>query len=42
LVYLHFEIQDFWEITDQRMKEIAEKYKKIVLEIEKEKAEYNL
>ena len=42
LVYLHFEIQDFWEITDQRIKEITEKYKKIVLEIEQKKAEYNL
>jgi len=42
LVYLHFEIQDFWEITDEKIKQISEKYKNLALEIETKKAEYNL
>jgi putative RecB family exonuclease len=42
LVYLHFDIQDFWEITDEKIKSVQEKYKNLALEIETKKAEYNL
>ena len=42
LVYLHFDIEDFWEITDEKIKTIQEKYKNLALEIETKKAEYNL
>ncbi len=42
LVYLHFELQDFWEITEESIKQVADKYKKLALEIETKKAEYNL
>ncbi len=42
LVYLHFDLQDFWKITEESIKLIADKYKNLALEIETKKAEYNL
>lgn len=42
LEYLHFDLQDFWEITEENVQNIAEKYSNIVKEIEQKKTEYNL
>lgn len=42
LEYLHFDIQDFWEITEDRIEEVKQKYQTITKEIETKKAEYNL
>ena len=42
LEYLHFELQDFWEITDENIEKVRQKYIDIVYEIEQKKAEYNL
>ena len=42
LIYLHFDLQDFWEITEERIQQVANKYKNLTLEIETKKAEYNL
>lgn len=42
LEYLHFDLQDFWEITEENIQNIVEKYSNIVKEIEQKKAEYNL
>jgi len=40
LEYLHFETFDFWEIKDEDIQKIVEKYKNIVLQIETKKAEH--
>ena len=40
LFYLHFNIIDEWEITDDLLEPIIEKYSKFVDEIEKKKAQY--
>ena len=40
LHYLHFDLTDEWEITDELIQPIKEKYEKAIDEIEKKKAEY--
>jgi len=42
LEYLHFDIQDFWEITNEDIETVRQKYFNLVKEIEKLKAEENL
>ena len=40
LHYLHFDLTDEWEITDDLIQPIKEKYEKTIDEIEKKKAQY--
>ena len=42
LEYLHFDIQDFWEITDENIEQVRQKYYELTKEIETKKAEYAL
>jgi len=42
LEYLHFDLQDFWEITDENIEKIRQKYYLLTKEIETKKAEYAL
>jgi len=42
LEYLHFDINDTWEITVENIYMLVKKYKGIIQEIEKKKVEYNL
>ena len=42
LEYLHFDIQDFWEITPEQIDKVRQKYYEITKEIETKKVENNL
>ncbi len=42
LYYLHFELVDEWEITDERLDAVVKKYQEIVAEIEDLKFHYNM
>lgn len=42
LEYLHFETTDRWEIDDEKISQVQEKYKNLSLEIETKKAEHAL
>jgi hypothetical protein len=42
LYFLHFDIEDKRIITDKKLEEIVEKYKKIIKEIEQKTFEYNM
>jgi len=39
---LHFDLQDFWEITDENIEQVRQKYYELTKEIETKKAEYAL
>ncbi len=42
LEYLHFDLQDFWEINKDNIERVKAKYQNITKEIENKKVEYNL